>query len=521
MKTKDEVDFLSEKVKEKIKESLMSVLPITAIILLLCFTIIPTSNDTLMLFGVGAVLLVIGIGLFTLGADVSMSTIGERIGSHLSSSKKMLLILLVAFIFGAVITIAEPDLQVLASQISDVPIILAVAIGVGIFLAVAILRIIFNIKLSHILAICYLGIFIMAFFVPENILPVAFDSGGVTTGPMTVPFIIAFGIGIASVRQSKDSESDSFGLVALCSVGPIIAVMILGLICNVENISYQSITTPEITNSVGILKVLCESLPVYIKEVAVALLPIVAFFLIYQIFILKLNKRELAKISIGLVYTFVGLVLFLTGANIGFLPIGNHLGIEIAKMGNTALILIGMVIGYFIVRVEPAVVILVDQVNDITDGAISKKLMFTSLAIGTMLAITLAMIRIITEINILYFLIPGYLISMILMYFAPDIFVAIAFDSGGVSVGTMASVFVLPFAVGVCTGLGNRNIMTGAFGTIAMIAMMPTIVIQIVGVLYKYKAKNLKENVMEEEDEIIEFPRRIQNAKYCDDDNNC
>lgn len=512
---------MSEKIKEKVKESLKSVLPITAIILLLCFTIVPTSNDTLMLFILGAIMLVIGIGLFTLGAEVSMSTIGERIGSHLSSSKRMLLILLVAFIFGAVITIAEPDLQVLASQIVDVPIILAVAIGVGIFLAIAILRTIFNIKLSHILAICYFIIFVMAFFVPETILPIAFDSGGVTTGPMTVPFIIAFGIGIASVRQSKDSESDSFGLVALCSVGPILSVMLLGLICNIKEISYQNIVTPTIIDSTGIITVLKDSFPVYIKEVSIALLPIIFFFLIYQVFILKLNKRELLKIGVGLVYTFVGLVLFLTGANIGFLPIGNHLGTEVAKLGNVALILIGMVIGYFIVRVEPAVVILVDQVNDITDGAISKKLMFTSLAIGTMFAITLAMIRIITEINILYFLIPGYLISMILMYFAPDIFVAIAFDSGGVSVGTMASVFVLPFAIGVCIGIGHENIMTGAFGTIAMIAMMPTIVIQIVGVLYKYKAKHIKENVKEEEDEIIEFPRRLQNAKHCIDDNDC
>lgn len=512
---------MSEKLKEKIKESLMSVLPITAIIVLLCFTIIPTSNDTLMLFISGAILLIIGIGLFTLGAEISMTSIGERIGSHLSSSKKFLLILLIAFVFGAVITIAEPDLQVLASQIVDVPIILVVAIGVGIFLAIALLRIIFNIKLSRILAICYLAIFVMAFFVPETILPIAFDSGGVTTGPMTVPFIIAFGIGIAAVRQSKSSESDSFGLVALCSAGPILAVMILGLICNIKDISYQNIVTPIVADSTGILSVLKEAFPIYIKEVAVALLPIIFFFIIYQIFILKISKSELLKIAVGLVYTFVGLVMFLTGANIGFLPIGNHLGISIAKMGSVPLLLIGMLIGYFIARVEPAVVILVDQINDITDGAISKKLMFTSLAIGTMFAITLAMIRIITEMNILYIVIPGYLLSMILMRFAPEMFVAIAFDSGGVSVGTMASVFVLPFAIGVCTGIGHENIMTGAFGTIAMIAMMPTIVIQIVGILYKFKSKKITQNVKIEEDGIIEFPRRLQDAKRCIDDNNC
>lgn len=510
---------MSEKIKEKIKESLMSVLPITAIILILCFTIIPTSNDTLMLFISGAILLIIGIGLFTLGAEISMSAIGERIGAHLSSSKKIWLILLIAFIFGAVITIAEPDLQVLASQIVDVPIILAVAIGVGMFLAIALIRIIFNIKLSHILAICYSMIFILSFFVPETILPIAFDSGGVTTGPMTVPFIIAFGIGIAAVRQSKSSQSDSFGLVALCSVGPILSVMILGLICNIENISYQNIVTPIVADSTGILSVLKEAFPIYIKEVAIAILPIIFFFMIYQIFFLKISKSELLKISVGMVYTFVGLVLFLTGANIGFLPIGNHLGIEIVQMGNIALILIGMLIGYFIVRIEPAVVILIDQINDITDGAISKKLMFTSLAIGTMVAVTLAMIRIITEMNILYLVIPGYLISIILMYFTPEMFVAIAFDSGGVSVGTMASVFVLPFAIGVCTGIGHENIMTGAFGTIAMIAMMPTIVIQIVGILYKSKTKKIDLSTLVE-DGIIEFPRRIADAKHCIDDNN-
>lgn len=512
---------MSEKVKEKIKESLMSVLPITVIILILCFTIVPTPNDTLVLFISGAVLLILGIGLFTLGAEISMTTIGERIGSHLSSSKRILLILLIAFIFGAVITIAEPDLQVLASQIIDVPIILAVAIGVGLFLAIAMLRIIFNIKLSHILAICYLSIFIMAFFVPKTILPIAFDSGGVTTGPMTVPFIIAFGIGIASVRQSKNSESDSFGLTALCSVGPILSVMILGLICNIKDISYQNIVTPIVMDSTGIMIVLKEAIPIYIKEVAVALLPIIFFFMIYQMFILKIPKGELLKIGVGLIYTFVGLVLFLTGANIGFMPIGNHLGIEIAKMGSAVLILIGMIIGYFVVRVEPAVVILVDQINNITDGAISKKIMYTSLAIGTMVAIILAIMRIITEMNILYILIPGYLISMILMCFTPDIFIAIAFDSGGVSVGTMASVFVLPFVIGVCTEIGHENIMTGAFGTIAMIAMMPTIVVQIVGILYKFKSRKANLSVQIKEDGIIEFPRRLQDAKHCIDDNNC
>ncbi len=513
---------MGEKLKEKIKESFMSVFPITIIILLLCLVLVPTSNDTVMIFISGAILLIVGIGLFTLGAEISMTAIGERIGSHLSQSKNVWLIILITFIFGSVITIAEPDLQVLASQIVDVPILLSVAIGVGVFLAIAVLRIVFSIKLSYILAFFYFIIFILAFLVPEMILPISFDSGGVTTGPMTVPFIIAFGVGLASVRQNKDSESDSFGLVALCSTGPILSVMILGLICNVQNVTYQTIVTPEISNSLGIVRMVVEALPVYIEEVAIALSPIIIFFLLYQAFVLKMKKNELAKIAVGVIYTFIGLVLFLTGANVGFLPMGNHLGFELAQIGSFVLIFIGMIIGYFIVRVEPAVVILTDQINDLTDGEISKKVILTSLAIGTMFALTFSMIRITTGLNILYFLIPGYIISIILMFFAPDIFVAIAFDSGGVAVGTMASVFVLPFAIGACLGTGSGNIMTDAFGTISLIAMMPTIVIQIVGIVYKLKSNKLNSNNQNSvEDDIIEFPRRLQNAKRCIDDSNC
>lgn len=499
-----------DKLKDKIKESLMSVLPITIIVLIICFTLTPMSNDMLMLFILGAILLIFGMGFFSLGADMAMSEIGERIGANLFKTRKLWLIALVTFIFGSVITVAEPDLQVLAAQIVDVPIILSVAIGVGIFLIISVFRIIFGIKLKYILVFFYALAFILAIFVPETILPIAFDSGGVTTGPITVPFIMALGIGATMIRSNKESESDSFGLIAMCSIGPVITVMILGLICNIQGISYNEIIIPVVENSRSLAMTFGVALPTYMKEVALALSPVAIFFVLYQIFILKLSKEEVLKIFVGIAYTFIGLTLFLTGANTGFMPVGYHLGIELANLNNVWMLIgIAMAIGYFIIRVEPAVIILTKQINDITDGEISKKLMMLSLAIGTMVALALTIIRIIFEVPIIYILLPGYIISFVLVFIVPEIFVGIAFDSGGVAVGTMASTFILPLAIGVCTAV-DGNVILDAFGNIAIIAMMPTIVIQIMGLIYKMKTKNKKDNTVEmNEDDIIEFAREV------------
>ena len=500
---------MNEKLKDKIKESISSVLPITVIVAIVCFSVAPISNNVMMLFLIGAVFLIFGMGFFTLGAETSMTVIGERIGANLSKSKKIWIIALISFLVGTIITIAEPDLQVLATQITQVPnmtLIMAVAIGAGIFLAIAMLRIVFNIKLSKILLFLYILVLFLIFFVPEDFLPVAFDAGGVTTGPMTVPFIIALGIGAASVRSGKNSESDSFGLVALCSIGPILTVMILGMIFKVDNTVYTPTIIPEIENSKNLMMMFVNELPNYIMEVSKALLPIAIFFILYQIFSIKMPKKELMKVFVGFVYTFIGLVLFLTGVNVGFMPVGNQLGAELINIEQQWLIFpIVMLMGYFIVQAEPAVVVLTKQISDLTDGAIPEKAMKISLSLGMALAMVIGVVRAYYGVPILYFLIPGYVIAISLMFIVPEIFTAIAFDSGGVTSGPMTATFVLPLMIGICEASGRLdfNIMKDAFGLVAMVAMMPLIVVQVMGLAYKLKQNKLDKNKLKIEEENV------------------
>lgn len=475
---------ISKKLKEKWQEAVSAVLPIIGIVLLLCFIAAPISPSILLCFLMGAVLLLLGMMFFTLGAEVAMTPMGERIGTGLTKSKKLWLVLGLAFLLGFIITISEPDLQVLAQQVPAVPnmvLILSVACGVGVFLLVAFLRMLFGIPLPPMLLVFYIIIFVLAFFVPEDFLSVAFDSGGVTTGPMTVPFIMALGIGISSIRSDRHAADDSFGLVALCSIGPILAVMILGMIYNPQEAAYMPPVIPEIENSVQLWQLFARELPTYMKEIVIALLPIFLFFLVYQILVLKLTKRKLIKILAGLIYTYIGLVLFLTGVNVGFMPAGNYLGQMIAGFENPwMLIPIAMVMGFFIVKAEPAVYVLNKQVEEITDGAISAKSMGMGLSIGVAVSLGIAMLRVLTGISILWFLIPGYAIALSISFFVPKIYTAIAFDSGGVASGPMTAAFLLPLAQGACVTLGG-NIVTDAFGVVAMVAMTPLITIQVMG----------------------------------------
>lgn len=475
---------ISKKLKEKWQEAVSAVLPIIGIVLLLCFGVAPISPSILLCFLMGAVLLLVGMMFFTLGAEVAMSPMGERIGTCLTRSKKLWLVLGLSFLLGFIITISEPDLQVLAQQVPAVPnmvLILSVACGVGVFLVVAFLRMLFGILLPPLLLVFYTIIFVLAFFVPKDFLSVAFDSGGVTTGPMTVPFIMALGIGISSIRSDRHATDDSFGLVALCSIGPILAVMILGMIYNPQEAAYVPPVIPEIEDSVQLWHLFAVELPTYMKEIAIALLPIFLFFLVYQMLVLKLSKKALTKILVGLVYTYIGLVLFLTGVNVGFMPAGNYLGQKIAGLSQPwMLIPIAMVMGYFIVKAEPAVYVLNKQVEEITDGAISAKAMGLGLSIGVAVSLGIAMIRVLTGISILWFLIPGYAIALTISFFVPKIYTAIAFDSGGVASGPMTAAFLLPLAQGACVTLGG-NIVTDAFGVVAMVAMTPLITIQVMG----------------------------------------
>lgn len=482
---------------DKFQESIASVLPITIIVLLLCFTVAPIPNNMLVSFLMGAVLLIVGMAFFTLGADTAMTPIGTKVGSCITKSRKVWLIVFVSFLLGIIITISEPDLQVLANQVPNIPnaaLIGAVALGVGVFLVIAMLRILFGISLNILLIGFYIVVFGLAMLVPKNFWAVAFDSGGVTTGPMTVPFIMALGVGVSAIRSDRHAGNDSFGLVALCSIGPILAVLVLGLMYPSEA-AYTPVEIPEMENSQEMILLFVQGLPHYAKEVAIALAPIVVFFFLFNTFYIKMPKKPLISISVGLIFTYVGLVLFLTGVNVGFMPVGNYIGNLIGSRSfNWILLPIAMLIGYFIVKAEPAVHVLNKQVEDLTAGSIPARAMELSLSIGVATSLGLAMIRVLTGISVMYFLVPGYVLALGLSFFTPKIFTSIAFDSGGVASGPMTATFLLPFAMGACEAIGGpERIVSDAFGVVAMVAMTPLITIQLLGVEYKFRTRRESE----------------------------
>ena len=484
------------KLREKLLEALQAVLPIVAIVLVLCFSIAPVSPSILLCFLLGAAMIIVGIMFFTLGAEMSMSPMGERVGAMLTKSRSVPLIIGVGFLLGFLITISEPDLQVLANQVPSIPnmtLILSVAAGVGLFLVVAFLRMLLGIALPKLLVVFYGLIFVLTAFVPKEFLSVAFDSGGVTTGPITVPFIMALGVGVAAIRSDRHAADDSFGLVALCSIGPILAVLILGIAFQASDSTYVPPILPNVSDSVELWQLFHEGLPTYIKEIATSLLPIIAMFGVFQLAALKLDRRTLGRIGVGLAYTYIGLVLFLAGANIGFMPAGNYLGQVLAGQSfRWLLVPIGMLIGYFIVKAEPAVYVLNKQVEEVTDGAISASTMGAALSAGVSLSVGLAMVRVLTGISILWFLIPGYAFAIGISFVVPKLYTAIAFDAGGVASGPMTATFLLPLAQGACVAVGG-NIVTDAFGVVAMVAMTPLITVQLMGLMAQLKQRRARQ----------------------------
>lgn len=504
--------------KEKLTESAKSVLPISAIVLLLCLSVSPIEISAFTSFIFGSAILIVGIALFTLGAETSMTPMGEYVGVQMTRSRKIWLVVILSFLVGVMITMSEPDLQVLATYVPSIKpsflLVLSVSIGVGAFLVVAMLRILFGVKLRFLLLGFYIIAFALAIFVNPDFWSVAFDSGGVTTGPMTVPFIMALGVGVSSIRSDAEETNDSFGLVSLCSIGPIIAVLVLGLIYNPVGSDGTSFIINEMESSRELGWNYLSSLPHYIIEVTKAVLPIVVFFFVYQALSKPLSKKRLIKILIGLIYTFVGLVLFLTGANVGFMPAGYLLGSALGDSSfSFAVIPIGMIIGFFIVAAEPAVQVLQKQVEDVTSGAIPKKALAFALEIGVAISVGIAMLRALTGISIMYFLIPGYVTAFALTFFVPEIFSSIAFDSGGVASGAMTSTFLLPFAIGVCRASGN-NVATDAFGTVAMVAMTPLIAIQVLGVVYKAKLRRAQTTPAISLEEIIDLNEKNPIFEY-------
>ena len=338
-------------------------------------------------------------------------------------------------------------------------------------------------------------------FVPNEFVSVAFGSGGVTTGPITVPFIMALGVGLASIRGDSGAQDDSFGLVALCSIGPVLAVLLLGIFYSGGDAGYTQITVPNLEDTREVASEFVHALPDYIREVVSALLPVIVFCALFQLIFRRFHKAQLTKIGIGFLYTFIGLALFLTGVNVGFMPAGHYLGQQLALSGRSWLLIpLGMLIGYFLVTAEPAVHVLNRQVENITNGGISQRAMMLSLSIGVACSVGLAMLRVLTGISIYCILIPGYLIALTLTFFVPKIFTGIAFDSGGVASGPMTTTFLLPFSMGACEALGG-NVLTDAFGIVAMVAMTPLLTIQVLGLLYRFKQKDTPQENLAADDE--------------------
>ena len=497
---------MREMLREKVKEAMSSIIPVMIIMLIIGFCL-GFHIVTIISIFISTLLLIFGISLFTLGADLSMMEIGKTISLGLLKTRKVPIIAFVSFLVGVVITIAEPDLKVLAEQMTAIDswiLILSVGLGVGLFLSIAAVRIIYQINLKIIMAFFYTILLLMLFVSNKEMIPVAFDSGGVTTGPMSVPFIMAMGIGFSASSARGKSKNDSFGLISLCSIGPILTVLILGLLIG-SNMDYSYNITSETTSFIQLLShYFGETIPIF-KEVIMSLLPILGVFIIFSFITNSVSRRQVAKIILGLPITLIGLTLFFIGVNVGYMPIAYLIGINMYHKSKFLLIPLGMLIGFVIVKAEPAVAVLTEQIEKITQGSIKRRVMNNAIAIGVAVAVALSIFRVITGVPITGFLFVGYLVAMILMYFTPDIFTMIAFDSGGAVSGPMTTTFLLPLIVGICYS-SNGNVLTDAFGLVALVAMSPLITIQILGIIYKIKSS--KQVLVDNIDEtIVEFRR--------------
>ena len=472
----------------KLKEALVSVLPVLVLVLTLSFTSLAsmTAHERIV-FSVCALFLVIGIGLFNLGADLAMSPIGRYTGEGLTKSRKLMVLACTCFFMGVLITVAEPDLSVLAGQISDVvnptALIVTVGIGVGLFLVTAVVRIVTKTDLTSMLLFFYMLLFAFAALMiargGQPYLPLAFDSGGVTTGPITVPFIMALGLGIAQTLGGRNAGQNSFGLIALCSAGPILAVLILSIASGGGAIDFP---LPEYSVMKSIGPEFWALLGETSWDVAKSLLLMVMFFAGLQHFILHLPLQKLIQIGFGLVFAFAGLVVFLAAVTIGFMPVGYQIGYQMGTVNPRMLVLFAFIIGMVVVLAEPAVHVLNQQVEEVTNGAVTRRQMMVALSVGVGVSIGLSVLRLLKGFSLLYYLIPGYLLSLGLSFFVPKLYTAIAFDSGGVASGPLTSSFILPMVIGACVALrGPGSIMEYAFGVVAMVAMTPLITIQALG----------------------------------------
>ncbi|MDR1611690.1 MAG: DUF1538 domain-containing protein [Planctomycetota bacterium] len=474
----------------KLKESAISVLPVMLIVAVLHFTIAPLPEGQLAKYIVGGALLMLGLGIFLVGADIGMVPFGQKVGSALTRKRNLTLILAAAFLIGFAITIAEPDVQVLASQVSSVApdinrfaLLVMIAVGVGFFLVVAMIRVLMQWSLPKLLIGFYVLVFIICSFIDPGFVGVAFDSGGATTGPITVPFIMAMGIGAAAAVKREDGTDNSFGYVGLASIGPIAAVAVMGLLSPIRLDAERGGGADAAVK--GLAAAFTDEIPHVALDIALALAPLVVLFLLFQVLLLRLTLQQIKRMLLGLVYSFIGLVVFMVGVGGGFTPIGQALGQRLGGIGEGWVLLpVGMLLGAVVVIAEPAVWVLTEQVEEISGGHIKRPIMLFSLSVSIAAAVTLGMTRVVTGLSIWWLLVPGYALALALTRISPPLFTAIAFDSGGVASGPMSTTFVLALTLGASFARGG-NPATDAFGMVAMIAMAPLITIQLLGLAFR------------------------------------
>ncbi len=487
------------------KDTTIAIIPICFIVSILSY-LFGINTSTIASFAISSVFLIIGMSLFTFVSDISMMIIGEKLGTKLIQSKKLFLILFITLILGFAITFAEPDLRVLANQITSIPsivLISAVSIGVGIFLLLATLKILLKLDLRTILMISYGLVFIMACFVPNAFIPIAFDSSGVTTGPISVPFILALGIGFTAFRTDNDSKSDTFGLIALCAIGPKLTVLLLGMLYGGSNTYDTSI----FSNNAPLIVQYVDQFIACFKEIFISILPIIIVFVIFKLVSKESFSNKMTnKVITGLFATFIGLCTFLTGVNVGFMKTGFLIGQNFVSTDHLiAIFPFAMLIGFLVVMVEPAIKILSSGVEDITEGSVTEKIMKITIAVGVSIAIALSLYRVLNSSDLLYFLVFGYLLAIVLSFISPKMFTSIAFDGGGCVCGPLTATFILPMIIGVCYTLGG-NIITDAFGLISLVALSPLITIQLLGIIFKVKTR--REIYSNIDESIVEFDWR-------------
>lgn len=481
----------------KFKEVLYAVLPITVIVFILHFTLTPLEPSYLIRFVIGAVLIIIGLSIFLIGVDIGITPIGQSMGAAIAKSNKLWIVLIAGLALGFFISIAEPDLHILANQvdlvtsgqISKTVIVVVVSIGIGALISVGLARIVFNFPLYKLLAGLYFIILVLALFTSPEFLAISFDASGATTGALTVPFILALALGVSGLKKdSKASEKDSFGLVAIASTGAIITVMIMNIISRTEKIT-GSLEHHEIPST--IISPFLLELPVVSRDIAIALLPILVVFLLFQKVSFKLSRKAFHKVLMGVLFTFIGLVLFLVGVHAGFMDVGTTIGHDIALLGNSAyVIMVAFILGLVTILAEPAVHVLTHQIEEVTSGYVKRNVVLIALSLGVGFAVALSALRVlIPSLQLWHYLLPGYAIAIAMTYFVPKLFVGIAFDSGGVASGPMTATFILAFIQGSAESVESANVLVDGFGMIAMVAFTPIVALQVLGLVFKLKNK--------------------------------